>query len=178
MQKQTLDKLLSSNVISSLVYERVNIAKAYIEKKYSMKQKQEQQKNKDMKLINEQLNEINLSTDKKEMIRNEFLHKQYETMRQKRQKKTIYEYEPLSIIGRGGFGEVRVCRNKKTKEIVAIKKMKKSEMVIQNQLVHVRTEKEILTTNNEWIINLKCSFQDFDYLYLVMEYCQGGDLIY
>ena len=85
MQKQTLDKLLSSNVISSLVYERVNIAKAYIEKKYSMKQKQEQQKNKDMKLINEQLNEINLSTDKKEMIRNEFLHKQYETMRQKRQ---------------------------------------------------------------------------------------------
>lgn len=38
-----------------------------------------------MKIINEQLNEINLSTDKKEMIKNEFLHKQYETMRQKRQ---------------------------------------------------------------------------------------------
>lgn len=49
--------------------------------------------------------------------------------------------------------------------------------LLKNQLVHVRTEKEILATNNEWIINLKCSFQDFDYLYLVMEYCSGGDFM-
>jgi len=39
------------------------------------------------------------------------------------------DYEPLSIIGRGAFGEVRVCREKKSGKIVAVKKMKKSEMV-------------------------------------------------
>jgi len=41
----------------------------------------------------------------------------------------VHDYESLKIIGRGAFGEVRVCRNKKTEEIVAIKKMKKNEMI-------------------------------------------------
>ena len=98
-------------------------------------------------------------------------------MRQKRKKMTIYEYEPLSVIGCGAFGEVRVCRNKITKEIVAIKKMKKDEMIKQNQLMHIRTEKEILTVKNPWIINLKASFQDAYYLYLVMDFCGGGDFM-
>jgi serine/threonine kinase 38 len=38
----------------------------------------------------------------------------------------------LKIIGRGAFGEVRVCRDKTTGEIVAMKKMKKSEMLAKN----------------------------------------------
>ncbi len=44
----------------------------------------------------------------------------------------MHDYEPLKIIGRGAFGEVRVCRHKKTDEIVAIKKMKKHEMIHKN----------------------------------------------
>ena len=42
------------------------------------------------------------------------------------------DFEPLKIIGRGAFGEVRVCRNKKIAEVVAIKKMKKTEMIYKN----------------------------------------------
>ena len=90
---------------------------------------------------------------------------------------TINEFEPLSIIGRGAFGEVRVCRQKETGNIVAIKKMKKSEMQNKNQLMHLITEKEILTNNNPWIVKLKYSFQDDYYLYLVMDYLPGGDLM-
>jgi len=90
---------------------------------------------------------------------------------------TINEFEPLSIIGRGAFGEVRVCRQKTTGNIVAIKKMKKSEMQNKNQLIHLITEKEILTNNNPWIVKLKYSFQDDYYLYLVMDYLPGGDLM-
>ena len=111
------------------------------------------------------------------MLKKDFLHKEAEQMRQKRKKMTIYEYEPLSVIGCGAFGEVRVCRHKITKEIVAIKKMKKEEMIRQNQLMHIRTEKEILTVKNPWIINLKASFQDAYYLYLVMDFCGGGDFM-
>ena len=66
----------------------------------------------------------------------------------------IRDFQPLKIIGRGAFGEVRVCRQKTNGEIVAIKKMKKSEMVNKNQLMHVRTEKEILTADNPWIVKL------------------------
>jgi serine/threonine kinase 38 len=53
-------------------------------------------------------------------------------MRKKRKKISTGDYEPIAIIGRGAFGEVRVCRVKDTKEIVAIKKMKKTEMVYKN----------------------------------------------
>ena len=66
---------------------------------------------------------------------------------------------PKKIIGRGAFGEGRVCREKKTNEVVAIKKMKKSEMIYKNQVAHVRAERDILAlANNPWIVELKCSF--------------------
>ena len=84
----------------------------------------------------------------------------------------MFDYEPLKIIGRGAFGEVRLCRHKKTDEVVAIKKMKKNEMINKNQEKHVRAERDILSisNNNHWIVELKCSFQDEKYLYLVMEF--------
>lgn len=56
----------------------------------------------------------------------------------------MMDFEPIAIIGRGAFGEVRVCRDKETKEIVAIKKMKKAEMIFKNQLGHIRAERDIL----------------------------------
>jgi len=72
---------------------------------------------------------------------------------------TVRDFEPLKIIGRGAFGEVRVCRDKKSREIVAIKKMKKNEMIYKNQVAHVRAERDILAlANNPWIVDLKCSF--------------------
>lgn len=91
---------------------------------------------------------------------------------------TAKDFDPIAIIGRGAFGEVRVCRWKETNEIVAMKKMNKSEMEYKNQVAHVRAERDILATAaNPWIVELKCSFQDDKYLYLVMEYLPGGDLM-
>jgi serine/threonine kinase 38 len=45
---------------------------------------------------------------------------------------TVKDFDPLAIIGRGAFGEVRICRINQTGEVVAMKKMKKSEMVYKN----------------------------------------------
>ena len=98
-------------------------------------------------------------------------------MRQARKKMSITEFEPLAIIGRGAFGEVRVCRQISNGDIVAIKKMRKEDMLNKNQLMHVRTEKEIMTASNPWIVKLKYSFQDELFLYLVMEFLPGGDLM-
>ena len=98
-------------------------------------------------------------------------------MRQARKKMNITEFEPLTIIGRGAFGEVRVCRQISTGDIVAVKKMRKEDMLNKNQLMHVRTEKEIMTASNPWIVKLKYSFQDELFLYLVMDFLPGGDLM-
>ncbi len=98
-------------------------------------------------------------------------------MRLTRKKMTIREFDPLTIIGRVAFGEVRICRQKENGDIVAIKKMRKEDMLNKNQLMHVRTEKEILKNNNPWIVKLKYSFQDDYFLYLVMDFLPGGDLM-
>lgn len=96
----------------------------------------------------------------------------------RRKKLSPKDFEPVAIIGRGAFGEVWVCRWKETNEIVAMKKMNKSEMEYKNQISHVRAERDILASAaNHWIVELKCSFQDEKFLYLVMEYLPGGDLM-
>jgi serine/threonine kinase 38 len=65
-------------------------------------------------------------------------------LREQRTKLSTKDFDPISIIGRGAFGEVRVCRYMKSKEIVAIKKMKKEEMINKNQQAHVRAERNVL----------------------------------
>ena len=131
----------------------------------------------DWEQVIKKLAEIDLPADKKEELKEKFLHLEAERMRQARKKMTIREFEPLSIIGRGAFGEVRICRHTETGNIVAIKKMRKEDMLNKNQLMHVRTEREILTADNPWIVSLKYSFQDDYFLYLVMDYLPGGDLM-
>jgi serine/threonine protein kinase len=90
----------------------------------------------------------------------------------------IRDFESITIIGKGAFGEVRVCKYIPTGEIVAVKKMRKDEMYKKNQILHVRTEKDVLSEAKiPWVVELKYSFQDEFYLYLVMEFCPGGDLM-
>lgn len=56
--------------------------------------------------------------------------------------------------------------------------MKKQDMLAKNQLGHIRNERNVLSEgDNPWIVDLKCSFQDEKFLYLVMEYLAGGDLM-
>lgn len=43
---------------------------------------------------------------------------------------------------------------------------------------HIKAEREVLVkAKNEWIVDLKFSFQDDKYLYLVMDFLPGGDLM-
>ena len=53
--------------------------------------------------------------------------------------------------------------------------MRKKYMITKNQLMHIKIEKEILTADNPWIVKLKYN-RDY-FLYLVMDYCPGVDLM-
>jgi len=161
-----------------MTYERVRVAKEYIEKKYRLKKEEEQEKKKDWEEIIARMNQLNLAEDEAAKIKEEILHKEGENLRKKRKKISIFDFEPLKIIGKGAFGEVRVCKYIPNGDIVAIKKMKKEEMHKKNQVLHVRAERDVLSeAKNEWIVDLKFSFQDQNYLYLGMEFLPGGDLM-
>merc|ERR1719409_2565685 len=63
-------------------------------------------------------------------------------------KMRVEDFEPLKLIGRGAFGEVRLVRLKTTGEIFAMKKLKKSEMVRRGQVDHVKAERNLLAEVN------------------------------
>lgn len=96
-----------------------------------------------------------------------------------KQRKFSTEFKKIATIGRGAFGEVRLVQEKGTGRVFAMKILKKSEMVKKNQVSHVRAERDILSLsqNNEWMVQLYCSFQDDEYLFLVMDYLPGGDMM-
>ena len=51
-------------------------------------------------------------------------------------------------------------------------------MIQKNQVAHVKAERDVLVkARNPWIVELKYSFQDDRFLYLVMEFLAGGDLM-
>jgi serine/threonine protein kinase len=85
-------------------------------------------------------------------------------------------YEVKNKLGSGKFGLVKLGIDKKTGQKVAIKIMKKSTMD-SSDLELVRTEIEILKIcQHPNIIRLYNVFENADYLYIIMEYCSGGDL--
>lgn len=93
-------------------------------------------------------------------------------------KMSISDFQTIAIIGKGAFGQVRLCRKKDDQKIYAIKIMKKSEMVKKNQVAHIQAERNVLAeADNPWVVRLYYSFQDQHNLYLVMEYLPGGDLM-
>ncbi|XP_020597794.1 serine/threonine-protein kinase tricorner-like [Phalaenopsis equestris] len=59
-----------------------------------------------------------------------------------------------------------------------MKKLKKSEMLRRGQVEHVKAERNLLAeVDSACIVKLYCSFQDDEYLYLIMEYLPGGDMM-
>ena len=146
-------------VASSNTKEKAELAKKHIEKKYQDMKEEERKKKDAWNNLFKKMEKLNLSPEEQEIVRKEILHKEAELHRMGRAKITVRHFDPVAIIGRGAFGEVRVCRTKNTNEIVAMKKMKKTEMVYKNQVAHVRAERDILAqANNPWIVELKNSF--------------------
>ena len=174
INRVSLEELLKEKRISQRTYDKAKIAKQLIERKYNLKDI----KSAEWGVILEKINSLDLSEKEKEKIKKEIFTQESSKYRFFREKQTIRDYESITIIGRGAFGEVHVCRHKTTGEIVAIKKIKKEVLFTKNQVIHVRNEQLFMSkVKSPWIVELKASFQDDEYLYLVMEFLPGGDLM-
>jgi len=77
-----LQQMLKEGKISNKTLERVQIAKAYIEKKYKMKKMKEDEKKREWDVFNEKLEELNLSGKEKELIKMDVIKKEAEILRQ------------------------------------------------------------------------------------------------
>jgi hypothetical protein len=174
--------------------------------------------------LEEELQGMNIDEEEKQRRREIFLKAEADSYRDENRRLTIDDFEPLALIGKGAFGEVRLVRmrGRYSREIygechlifpvsldlphelycandTALKSMAKQAMIVKNQVVHVKAERDILTeSENPWIVTLYYSFQvtspslllqassthltiymnqDERNLYMVMEFLPGGDLM-
>ena len=68
--------------------------------------------------------------------------------------------------------------HRSTGKIYALKCLVKAEMLKKDQLAHVRAERDVLAeADSDWVVKLYRSFQDQTFLYMLMEYLPGGDLM-
>ena len=90
----------------------------------------------------------------------------------------ISEYEKLETVGLGSFGRVRLCKNKNTNKVYAMKILKKIEIIRLKQIDHIYSEYNILSfLNHPFIIQLLgINFDDPKYVYFLLEYIPGGEL--
>lgn len=99
-------------------------------------------------------------------------------LRLRRTRLALEDFVTVKVIGKGAFGEVRLVQKKDTGKIYAMKTLLKSEMYKKDQLAHVKAERDVLAdANSPWVVSLYYSFQDPVYLYLIMEFLPGGDLM-
>ncbi|KAK4684867.1 serine/threonine-protein kinase RIM15, partial [Tremellales sp. Uapishka_1] len=90
---------------------------------------------------------------------------------------SIKDFEIIKPISRGAFGSVYLAKKVATGDYFAIKALKKSDMIAKNQITNVKAERTILMNqaSSPYVVKLFFSFQSKEYLYLVMEYLNGGD---
>jgi serine/threonine-protein kinase RIM15 len=90
---------------------------------------------------------------------------------------SIKDFEIIKPISKGAFGSVYLAKKKSTGDYYAIKVLKKGDMVAKNQVTNVKAERAIMMWQGEsdFVAKLYWTFSSKDYLYLVMEYLNGGD---
>uniref|UniRef100_A0A4W6FCD0 non-specific serine/threonine protein kinase n=1 Tax=Lates calcarifer TaxID=8187 RepID=A0A4W6FCD0_LATCA len=88
------------------------------------------------------------------------------------------DFDRVKVIGRGAFGEVQLVRHKASQKVYAMKLLSKFEMIKRSDSAFFWEERDIMAfSNSPWVVQLCCAFQDEHYLYMVMEYMPGGDLV-
>lgn len=163
-----------------LARSRAELAKKHLAKKYSKAKLQAEEQQNRRKSLEEEMDRLRIPEAAKEQYRAKFLQAEADDLRDQRKRLTTEDFEPLALIGKGAFGEVRLVRMRErfSKEIYAMKSMLKETMLMKNQVGHVRAERDILTeAEDRWIVTLFYSFQDSRNLYMVMEFLPGGDLM-
>jgi serum/glucocorticoid-regulated kinase 2 len=89
----------------------------------------------------------------------------------------LEEFQTLKVLGRGSFGKVCLVEYTPTKEIYAMKSLKKDVLLDQDQVENTLLEKKILESlEHPFLVGLVFCFQTEERLYFIMPFLRGGEL--
>uniref|UniRef100_A0A8C9RK60 protein kinase C n=1 Tax=Scleropages formosus TaxID=113540 RepID=A0A8C9RK60_SCLFO len=90
------------------------------------------------------------------------------------------DFDLIRVIGRGSYAKVLLVRLKKNDQIYAMKVVKKELVHDDEDIDWVQTEKHVFeqASSNPFLVGLHSCFQTDSRLFLVIEYVNGGDLMF
>ncbi|KAG0640772.1 kinase-like domain-containing protein [Tuber brumale] len=89
----------------------------------------------------------------------------------------LNHFRLLRVVGKGAFGKVRIVERRDTGLTFALKYIRKDEVVRSESVRNIIRERRMLEQlNHPFLCNLRYSFQDIEYLYIVVDLMNGGDL--
>ncbi|XP_013389892.1 serine/threonine-protein kinase 38-like isoform X2 [Lingula anatina] len=164
--------------VSPHTADKVTRAKVTLENYYTNLIAQHEERESRYRKLEQTMEDEGLSEEQKQEKRQQHALKETEFLRLKRSRLGVDDFEPLKVIGKGAFGEVRLVQKKDTGHVYAMKILRKLDMLEKEQIAHVRAERDILVdADNEWVVKMYYSFQDAQNLYLIMEFLPGGDMM-
>lgn len=90
---------------------------------------------------------------------------------------TMEDFTIVSVIGRGFYGKVMLCKSNTTGECFAIKTVHKARLVQSNKVDTILRERDILAKcRHPFVVSLRFAFQTATKFYLGIEYVPGGEL--
>ncbi|KVI06644.1 Protein kinase, ATP binding site-containing protein [Cynara cardunculus var. scolymus] len=122
------------SVSSPVTRQKAAAAKQLIENHYKNYLQGLQDRKERRRALQRRAAEAQVSSEEEEQMLRNLEKKETEYMRLQRHKIGIDDFELLTLIGKGAFGEVRLCRAKTSGEVFAMKKLKKSEMLSRGQV--------------------------------------------
>jgi len=92
---------------------------------------------------------------------------------------SLNDFKIIKTLGKGSFGKVLLVNNLLNKRYYAMKVLKKDMLQLKNQIIHTKTEREILEKlNHPFVVRLFYAFQTNEKLFLITEYMPGGELFF
>lgn len=89
----------------------------------------------------------------------------------------LSQLEVIGLLGRGGYGLVKLVKDPGNGRAFALKEVRKDKVLETNQEAHINDERALmLQMNSPFLVKLWRTYQDDNKVYFLLDACLGGDL--
>ncbi|OHT03030.1 hypothetical protein TRFO_29690 [Tritrichomonas foetus] len=86
------------------------------------------------------------------------------------------KYEQIRVLGEGGYGKAILVKRRFDKKLFVIKEIRLSSLSPKDRDEATKEANVLSSLHSPFIVSFEESFQERGCFYIVMEYCDGGDL--